>query len=57
MRKAKAQMELHLARDVKDSKESFLSTQESKSRLGKMWAHCSVRQGAWLPRTWKKLRY
>ena len=57
MRKAKAQMELHLARDVQDSKESFLSTQESKSRLGKMWAHCSVRQGAWLPRTGKKLRY
>jgi len=22
-----------------------------------MWAYCSTRQGSWLHRTWKRLRY
>jgi len=36
-RKAKALLELNLAKEVKDCKEGFLSMSTVKGRLGKMW--------------------
>ena len=40
MRKAKAHLELNLARDVKDNKKGFFKYISSKRKTRKMWAHC-----------------
>jgi len=40
MRKAKAHLELKLARAVKNNKKGSSTKSVAKGRLGKMWGHC-----------------
>jgi len=39
-RKAKAQLELKMARDVKNNKKGFSTTSAVKGRLGTTWGRC-----------------
>lgn len=38
VRKAKAQIKLHVAKDIKGNKKGFYNYLVTKGRLGKMWA-------------------
>lgn len=49
----KAQRELNLAKHVKEIGAS-ISSWATKGEVGKMWTHCSTRQGIWLQREWKR---
>jgi len=40
MRKAKAHLELKLARDVKNTRRASSTTSVAKGRLGTMWGRC-----------------
>lgn len=40
VRKAKASLVLHLARDMEGNKKGSASLSQTKGRLGKMWGHC-----------------
>lgn len=45
VRKAETQMELNLARDDTSNKKGFYMYKGDKKKTGKMWSHCSRRQG------------
>ena len=56
VRKAKALIELNLARDIKGNKKSSIGTLVIKGRLGKMWALSRKKREMRLPRMWRRLR-
>lgn len=47
IRKAKANLELSLVRDVKGNNNGFYKYISRKGRLGKLWACCWMRQETW----------
>ena len=54
--KAKAKLEINLARDVKDNRKGFYRY-IAKTRLGTTWALFRSHQENWLPWIWKRLRF
>jgi len=56
-RKAKAQTEFNLSRDVKVNKKGYCKYITDKRNTRENVDPLSTRQGAWWHRTWKKLRY
>lgn len=47
MWKAKALLELNLARNIKDNEKGFYKCMNSKRKIGKIWGHCWIRCVSW----------
>ncbi|PKU44253.1 hypothetical protein llap_5446 [Limosa lapponica baueri] len=56
VRKAKVQIELNLARDIKSKRKVSTDTAIVKGRLGKMWVLSGRKRETWLPRIRRRTR-
>ncbi|PKU48296.1 rna-directed dna polymerase from mobile element hypothetical protein [Limosa lapponica baueri] len=58
VRKAKVEIKLNLARDIKgNKKKASTGTSAMKVRLGKMWALSRRKRETWSPETWRRTSY